>query len=83
MGSALWYDYELTGSQGLSVQAFPHVTTSEDIANAIVFLASSAAAAISGTNLIVDCAFLTGMRGDHVPSFESTPLRAIAISSMR
>lgn len=50
----------------LSAQAFPHVATTEDVANAIVFLASPAAAAISGINLIIDCAFLTGVKGDAV-----------------
>ena len=40
-----------------------HVPDADDVANAIVFLASTQAAAVSGTNLLVDAATLTGVGG--------------------
>jgi len=40
-----------------------HIPNADDVANAIVFLASSQAAAVSGTNLLVDAATLTGVGG--------------------
>jgi NAD(P)-dependent dehydrogenase (short-subunit alcohol dehydrogenase family) len=52
-------------------QAFPHLTCPEDVADAILFLAGPRAAAISGANLVVDCAVLTGVQGalsHHEPS---------------
>ena len=39
------------------------VAGADDVANASVFLASTQAAAISGTNLLVDAATLTGVGG--------------------
>jgi enoyl-[acyl-carrier-protein] reductase (NADH) len=46
------------------LQAFPHVITADDVAYAICCLASPHAAAISGADLVVDCALLTGMDGE-------------------
>ena len=40
-----------------------HVPDADDVANAIVFLASTQAAAVSGTNLLIDAATLTGVGG--------------------
>ena len=40
-----------------------HVANAADVANAIVFLASSDAAACTGTNILVDTGLLTGIGG--------------------
>lgn len=44
-------------------QPFPHVVTAEDVANTVVFLASDQAASITGHNMVIDCAQLTGFKG--------------------
>ena len=44
---------------------FPHVCTVEHVAGSIAFLASDEAASITGHNLVVDCAWLTGIAGAH------------------
>ena len=47
-----------------AVSAFKgHVATVNDVANAIVFLASPEAAACTGINLLVDTGLLTGIGG--------------------
>ena len=48
-------------AQGYSFRG--HTPNADDVANAIVFLASAQAAAISGTNLLVDAAIMTGVGG--------------------
>lgn len=40
-----------------------HVATADDVANAIAFLASSEAAAVTGVNLLIDTGLLTGIGG--------------------
>lgn len=45
-------------------QALPHLATVEDVANAILFLASDQAAAISGSNVLIDGAAMTGIGGE-------------------
>ena len=53
----------LRESFGSCSQAFPHVVTAEDVAHTVVFLASDQAASITGHNIAVDCAQLTGWKG--------------------
>ena len=43
----------------MTLQALPHLATVEDVANAIVFLASDQASAITGSNVVVDGGSLT------------------------
>ena len=52
---------EGTISQGYAFKG--HVPNADDVANAIVFLASAQAAAVSGINILVDAALLTGIGG--------------------
>jgi enoyl-[acyl-carrier-protein] reductase (NADH) len=53
-----------------------HSTTAEDVANAIAFLASSEAAAITGVNLLIDTGLLTGIGGK--PTFSGGTAAAAA-----
>lgn len=51
-----------------------HTAAAEDVANAIAFLASSEAAAITGANLLIDTGLLTGIGGK--PAFGTLPAAA-------
>ena len=61
----------LTGDASASVESTlaqnysfkGHTPNAEDVANAIAFLASAQAAAVSGVNLLVDAAIMTGLGG--------------------
>ena len=53
-----------------------HTATAEDVANAIAFLASSEAAAITGVNLLIDSGLLTGIGGK--PTFSGGTMTAAA-----
>ena len=52
---------ESTVAQSYSFKG--HTPNAEDVANAIAFLASAQAAAVSGVNLLVDAAIMTGLGG--------------------
>ena len=53
-----------------------HTATAEDVANAIAFLASSEAAAVTGVNLLIDTGLLTGIGGK--PTFNGSTAAAAA-----
>jgi NAD(P)-dependent dehydrogenase (short-subunit alcohol dehydrogenase family) len=53
-----------------------HTASAEDVANAIAFLASSEAAAITGVNLLIDTGLLTGIGGK--PTFTGGTAAAAA-----
>ena len=53
-----------------------HTATAEDVANAIAFLASGEAAAITGVNLLIDTGLLTGIGGK--PTFSGGTAAAAA-----
>ncbi|KAK9918659.1 hypothetical protein WJX75_005742 [Coccomyxa subellipsoidea] len=70
LDTPMWRKY-LKGDAAVSVaknlpsfQALPHLATVEDVANAILFLASDQAAAISGSNVLIDGAAMTGIGGE-------------------
>lgn len=50
-----------------------HVATADDVANAIAFLASGDAAAVTGVNLLLDTGLLTGIGGKPTFSGASAP----------
>ena len=50
----------------------PHLATVEDVANAILFLASDQSAAISGSNVLIDGATMTGIGGESLITIYDT-----------